>query len=74
MLQHFQEGDEKVDAALILFTRLADYDSPPRLAPRDERRFSHRLGVKAAFRADNPTGHYELELSLVGNSLEQCQT
>ena len=65
ILQHLQEGDEKVDAALILFTRLATYDTPIQLSPRDERRFRRRLGVKMAFRSDNPTGHYELELALV---------
>ena len=65
ILQHLQEGDEKVDAALILYTRLASYDTLERLSLRDERRFRKRLGVKMAFRSDNPTGHYELELALV---------
>ncbi|KAK9826070.1 hypothetical protein WJX74_010164 [Apatococcus lobatus] len=69
ILQHLQEGDEKVDAALILFTRLASYDTLERLSPRDARRFRKRLGVKVAFRSDNPTGHYELELALMHDKL-----
>ena len=65
VLEHFQEGNQRVDAALILFTRLAGYDAQAQLSLRDDLRFRLRLGVMAAFRADNPTGHYELELALV---------
>ena len=65
ILQCFTEGDEKLDAALMLYTRLEAHARPEGLSKRETRLLAERLGVLAAFRADNPTGHYELSLPSV---------
>ncbi|KAK9822745.1 hypothetical protein WJX74_003017 [Apatococcus lobatus] len=63
ILQSFSEGEEKLQAALIIFTRLDSNFQLEGLSQRESKRLGGRLGVLGAFRADNPTGHYELSLS-----------
>ena len=67
ILRPFADGEEKMDAALMLFTRLVSNSSLEGLSAREQKRLSSRLGVLTAFRATNPTGHYELSLSSVWN-------
>ena len=65
ILQSFSEGEEKLNAALIIFTRLESHCKLEGLSPRESKWLRERLGVLGAFRANNPTGHYELSLSCV---------
>ncbi|CAD7702924.1 unnamed protein product, partial [Ostreobium quekettii] len=68
MLQSFTLGDERVDAAVVLFARAVDTDvhlnallEP--LHERERRQFLQLLGFYAYYVFTNPTGHYELNLT-----------
>ena len=65
ILESFSEGEEKLEAALIIFTRLDPHSKLEGLSQWESKWLAGRLGVLGAFRADNPTGHYELSLSSV---------
>lgn len=68
ILQAFSIGDEKIGAALVLFARVLDVPQWPRMMQsfhlRDLRRFYGQLGVMFGFQPYNPTGHYELNMTL----------
>lgn len=69
ILHCFSDGEEKLDAAVMIFTRLDPHSKLEGLSQRESKLLRARLGVLGAFRADNPTGHYELSLSCVSTSV-----
>jgi len=63
-------GDTTVNAAAMLFCRCVDLEDGllrilEALSPRDRHFFEVTLGWNVLFRGSNPTGHYELNLSLL---------
>ncbi|GMH42658.1 hypothetical protein BSKO_10577 [Bryopsis sp. KO-2023] len=66
ILNCFSYDSEKIDAAVMIFTRVMDLDQfhivTESLRPAQEEIMLERLGVLSLFHSENPTGRYDLML------------